>query len=415
MDCNVYALNAVTGAKIWNYKTGDYVESSPAVANGVVYVGSDDGNVYALGSFPENTTNILIGKSAPGFIENASVMNYTLSYRNQGKIPAENVVLKDYLPPYVEFLSGTENAVYDSEMRMVTWGLGSLSPYTDGTQSVTVRIPATVPIGTLLNNTANITTTTKEVWYHDNTASALTAVNKGYLPPDVSLEPYTPTSQGIPSINFHDQVKFSYHSCDNATAVDIRIHINDGKPDIIGSMTGEPPDWQYTTSFYPRYGESLITYTVSGCEIQNVTCPIYIDPAGFIYDTITGDRIQGAKVWLQQPDERGNWVNVITGLNPPVMQPDENPLITNADGQYQWDVIAGSYRVFVEAEGYQSAASTMVNIPPPVFDLNVGLIPNTLPPTITTISPDSKQAGSEAFTLTVTGTNYYSGSKEAVA
>ena len=47
-DGNVYALNASTGAKLWSYATGDGVDSSPAVANGVVYVGSDDGNVYAL-------------------------------------------------------------------------------------------------------------------------------------------------------------------------------------------------------------------------------------------------------------------------------------------------------------------------------------------------------------------------------
>jgi outer membrane protein assembly factor BamB len=45
---NVYALNASTGTKIWNYTTGDVVASSPAVSNGVVYVGSDDSNVYAL-------------------------------------------------------------------------------------------------------------------------------------------------------------------------------------------------------------------------------------------------------------------------------------------------------------------------------------------------------------------------------
>ena len=37
-DNNLYALNAKTGAKLWSYKTGSYVESSPAVANGVVYV-----------------------------------------------------------------------------------------------------------------------------------------------------------------------------------------------------------------------------------------------------------------------------------------------------------------------------------------------------------------------------------------
>ena len=48
-DNNVYALNANTGAKLWSYATGSLaVASSPAVANGVVYVGSDDHNVYAL-------------------------------------------------------------------------------------------------------------------------------------------------------------------------------------------------------------------------------------------------------------------------------------------------------------------------------------------------------------------------------
>jgi outer membrane protein assembly factor BamB len=44
----VYALNASTGALLWSYTTGGGVNSSPAVANGVVYVGSFDDNVYAL-------------------------------------------------------------------------------------------------------------------------------------------------------------------------------------------------------------------------------------------------------------------------------------------------------------------------------------------------------------------------------
>jgi outer membrane protein assembly factor BamB len=47
-DGNVYALNASTGAKLWSFATRNKVESSPAVVNGVVYVGSEDGNVYAL-------------------------------------------------------------------------------------------------------------------------------------------------------------------------------------------------------------------------------------------------------------------------------------------------------------------------------------------------------------------------------
>jgi outer membrane protein assembly factor BamB len=42
------ALDASSGDVLWQYITGGNVNSSPAVANGVVYVGSDDGNVYAF-------------------------------------------------------------------------------------------------------------------------------------------------------------------------------------------------------------------------------------------------------------------------------------------------------------------------------------------------------------------------------
>jgi outer membrane protein assembly factor BamB len=48
LDNNVYGVNASTGAIVWSYTTGSYVESAPAVVNGVVYIGSTDGYVYAL-------------------------------------------------------------------------------------------------------------------------------------------------------------------------------------------------------------------------------------------------------------------------------------------------------------------------------------------------------------------------------
>jgi outer membrane protein assembly factor BamB len=45
---NLYALDATTGHERWRFATEGYQISSPAAANGVVYVGSSDGNVYAL-------------------------------------------------------------------------------------------------------------------------------------------------------------------------------------------------------------------------------------------------------------------------------------------------------------------------------------------------------------------------------
>ena len=52
-DNKVYALNATTGNVVWSYTTGSYVNSSPAVANGVVYVSSEDYRVYAFGALPK--------------------------------------------------------------------------------------------------------------------------------------------------------------------------------------------------------------------------------------------------------------------------------------------------------------------------------------------------------------------------
>jgi PGF-pre-PGF domain-containing protein len=49
-DRNLYALNATTGEKIWNYQTRNSIYSSPTVSNGLVYVGSMDGNIYAIGN-----------------------------------------------------------------------------------------------------------------------------------------------------------------------------------------------------------------------------------------------------------------------------------------------------------------------------------------------------------------------------
>jgi outer membrane protein assembly factor BamB len=44
----VYSLNAGTGEKMWEYKTGNVVHSSPAIAYGNVYIGSWDSYFYAL-------------------------------------------------------------------------------------------------------------------------------------------------------------------------------------------------------------------------------------------------------------------------------------------------------------------------------------------------------------------------------
>ena len=47
-DGNVYALDAASGALRWKFHTGDVVHASPAIANGLVYIGSWDSYFYAI-------------------------------------------------------------------------------------------------------------------------------------------------------------------------------------------------------------------------------------------------------------------------------------------------------------------------------------------------------------------------------
>ena len=347
-----------------------------------------------LFTFPAfSGTNMRLSKAAPVSMDQGNTMTYSLYYNNFGCTAADNVTLQDTLPSNVDFVSASDGGVYDNDTREVTWDIGAVPkfPYWLGSRTVVVTIPDSVEVGTVIVNTASIATDTLETRYDDNDASASTIVTGSNLPAGVGIEGIIGGGD-VPSVYFGDPTTFTYE-CADATGVDISIHIDDGGADITGSMTGGPPTWSFTTTFYPRHGQATVTYTVTGGSCLSPSFNIYIDPAGYVYDLDTLGRISGATVWLQRPDGEGGWENVPTAQA--TMDPDTNPLTTGADGQYQWDVLAGTYRVHVEAPGYLPADSMSVNIPPPVTDLHVGLAHLPIP-TPTLASP---------ATGTITGDN----------
>jgi uncharacterized repeat protein (TIGR01451 family) len=357
-----------------------------------------------LFKFPQYSgTNLYLSKQAPESKDHGSAMTYMLYYHNFGNAAAQNVILEDELSEDVSFESASDGGVYDSSTRTVRWDIGSVASGGHGYRTLTVRIPDDIPVGTMISNDASISTSNLEVRYDDNGAHALTRVTGSTLPPDVGVEP-TNEDTGIPSVYWGNPITFSYHSCDSATAVDIRIHIDDDGQDIVGNMAGGPPEWTYTTTFYPRHGLATITYTVYGCDVETVSFNVYIDPAGYIYDVETRERIAGASVWLQRPDGTGGWENVPTDESTPVAQPDVNPQITDQNGMYQWDVLEGSYRVHVEAPGYEPANSIVVSIPPPVFDLHVGLVHINVAPVADAGGP---YEGASNVALTLNGSKSY--------
>ena len=47
-DSNFYALDAANGSRIWSYTAAGPIKSSASISNGVIYFGSRDHDVYAL-------------------------------------------------------------------------------------------------------------------------------------------------------------------------------------------------------------------------------------------------------------------------------------------------------------------------------------------------------------------------------
>lgn len=74
---SVFALEASTGAVVWIYDTGSDVDSSPAVANGVLYIGNGDGNIDAL-----NTANggLLWSYHVDGSVWSSPAVAYGMVY-----------------------------------------------------------------------------------------------------------------------------------------------------------------------------------------------------------------------------------------------------------------------------------------------------------------------------------------------
>ena len=48
-DGRFYVLNLTDGAKLWEFDTGAPLSASPAIANGRIIIGSQDGRLYCFG------------------------------------------------------------------------------------------------------------------------------------------------------------------------------------------------------------------------------------------------------------------------------------------------------------------------------------------------------------------------------
>ena len=331
------------------------------------------------------TADVIVVKNSPNSVEQGKQFSYTLNYFNIEEALAKNVVVTDNLPSQVTFASASAGGTYSSMTHSVTWNLGTLQPFSSGSLTLTVSVPNTVPIGTVLQNSASISTTSQESNSNNNQYTKTTTVTAGTsLPPNVEVSPTISNYNGIPVLYWTTPTTFTYHGDVTVIGVDINIHLPDGGLDIGGPMTTTPGtyNWMFTYTFYPRHGQGTVTYTVHYADgHQSITThSILVDPSGYVYNAITGQRIQGATVTLYRFDIVLQQFVLIAPTDPGI-EPHTNPEITDENGGYGWMVSPGMYMVRAEKTGYATNFA-IVTVPPSATDLNIPLTPiDANPPT----------------------------------
>ena len=98
-----------------------------------------------------------------------------------------------------------------------------------------------------------------------------------------------------------------------------------------------------------------------------------IDPSGYVYEGVTDNRISGVTATVYYKEK-------MEDPEPLLWEASEynqnNPLITDLDGAYAWDVPEGFWQVKFEKSGYLAAYSDWLQVPPPQTDVNIGMYPD---------------------------------------
>ncbi len=134
---------------------------------------------------------------------------------------------------------------------------------------------------------------------------------------------------------------------------------------------------------------------------QKIT-PI-LDPSGYVYEAVPSNRVEGVKVeayYYDYPlDEFGMPKDTKEEILWDASEYDQvNPLYTDKDGRYAWDVPVGQWLVKYSKEGYYdtdsrndpAAVGGYLPVPPPQVDVNVGII-SKASPTVASINAYSNE------------------------
>ncbi|HFI0571234.1 TPA: leucine-rich repeat protein, partial [Streptococcus suis] len=108
-----------------------------------------------------------------------------------------------------------------------------------------------------------------------------------------------------------------------------------------------------------------------GTSVPITDMKFAIDPSGIITNADSNLPVRGATTTVYYRGENGEEVLWDAGEYSQL-----NPLSTTVNGEYAWDVPEGYWKVKVEKEGYESAESEWLPVPPPQTEVHFKLKPH---------------------------------------
>jgi len=111
-------------------------------------------------------------------------------------------------------------------------------------------------------------------------------------------------------------------------------------------------------------------------------CDHVMDPSGFVYEAVPANRVEGVQATIYYKETKEDmygdpYENIVLWDAEEYAQ--QNPLFTDENGMYRWDVPQGLWQVKFEKDGYVTAYSEWLPVPPPQLDVNISITQNKQP------------------------------------
>lgn len=194
--------------------------------------------------------------------------------------------------------------------------------------------------------------------------------------------------------SFTFTIKLTAKACDELI---LGVKTGDGRWNKLKATYDEKKQAYVASGSFGNMYDGIVPVNVRVTDCAGITfesgypdCDVPIDPSGYVYEAVPSNRLQGvtATAYYKETveDQFGDKHDNIVLWNA-AEYAQENPLFTDENGMYRWDVPSGLWQVKFEKEGYVTTYSEWLPVPPPQLDVNVAMTQN-IQPSVTEVKAD---------------------------